>query len=81
MASNTQNHLVVGLCQLVQRLKLVLSKVPNRVGVSLPSPEDGKRSSFRNVFSTYFEFRTMDKSHKPGDSELSGVLLCLQEPE
>jgi hypothetical protein len=29
----------------------------NRVGVSLPSPEDGKRSSFRNVvFSSYLEF-------------------------
>jgi hypothetical protein len=28
---------------------LALSKGPNRVGVFLPSPEDGNRSSFRNV--------------------------------
>jgi hypothetical protein len=34
-----------------------LSKEPNRVGVSLPSPEDGNRSRFRNVvFSNYLEF-------------------------
>jgi hypothetical protein len=49
-----------------------LSKGPNRVGVSLPSPEDGDRSSFRNVvFSRYLEFRTMDEAHKPSDSECS----------
>jgi hypothetical protein len=30
-------------------LRLALSKGPNRVGVSFPSPEDGNRSSFRNV--------------------------------
>jgi hypothetical protein len=30
-------------------LRLPLSKRPNRVGVSLPSPGDGNRSSFRNV--------------------------------
>jgi hypothetical protein len=28
---------------------VALSKGPNRVGVSVPSPEEGKRSSFRNV--------------------------------
>jgi hypothetical protein len=43
---------------------------PNRVGVSLPSPEDGNRSSFLNVmFSGYLEFRTMHKVQKPGNSE------------
>jgi hypothetical protein len=40
------------------------------VGVSLPWPEDGDRSSFRNVvFSSYLEFWTIDKAHKSGDSE------------
>jgi hypothetical protein len=29
--------------------RLALSKEPNRVDVSLPSPEEGNRSSFRNV--------------------------------
>jgi hypothetical protein len=44
--------------------------LPNGVGISLPSPEDGNRSSFRNVvFSRYLEFRTMDKVHKPSDLE------------
>jgi hypothetical protein len=37
----------------LSRLRLVLSKEPNRVGVS-PSPEDGNRSGFRNfVFSSF----------------------------
>jgi hypothetical protein len=45
----------------VQWLTLVLSKRPNIVGASLPSPEDGNTSSFRNVaFSIYLEFRKMD---------------------
>jgi hypothetical protein len=36
--------------EVVQWLRLALSKGPNWVGVfSPPSPEDGKRSSFRNV--------------------------------
>jgi hypothetical protein len=40
-----------------------LIEVPNRVGVSLPSPEDGNRSSFRNVvFSSYLEFRNLSVS-------------------
>jgi hypothetical protein len=50
--------------------RLALSKGHNRVGVSLPSPEDGNRSSFRNVvFSSYLEFWTMHKAQKPSDSE------------
>jgi hypothetical protein len=32
-------------------LSLALSKGPNRVGVFPPSPENGSRSSFRNVVS------------------------------
>jgi hypothetical protein len=37
---------------------------------SLPSAVDGNRSSFRKVvFSSYFEFRTIDKVQKPNDSE------------
>jgi hypothetical protein len=48
-----------------------LSKGPNRVGVSLPSPEDGNRSSFLNVvfLLSYLEVRAMNKVHKPSDSE------------
>jgi hypothetical protein len=46
---------------------LALSKGPNRVCVSLPSPEDGNRSSFRNGIS--LEFRTMDKVKKPSDAD------------
>jgi hypothetical protein len=38
--------------------------------VSLPSPEDGNRSSFRkDVLSSYLEFRMMDKVQKPSNSE------------
>jgi hypothetical protein len=48
---------------------LSLSKGPNRVGVSFPSPEDGNRSSFRNaLLSSYLEFQTLDKAHIPSDS-------------
>jgi hypothetical protein len=57
---------------------LTLSKRPNRVGVPLLSPEDGKRYSFGNaVFSSYLEFRTMDNVHKPSDSEYSIIHLWL----
>jgi hypothetical protein len=39
---------------MVQQLRLALSKGPNRVGVSLPSPEDGNRCSFLHVaFSSF----------------------------
>jgi hypothetical protein len=55
---------------LVQWLMSVLSKGPNRVGVSLPSPEGRNRSSFRNVvFSSYLEFRKIDEVYKHIDSE------------
>jgi hypothetical protein len=46
-----------------KKLSLALSKGHNRAGVSLPSPEDGNRSSFQNVvFSSYLELHTMEKS-------------------
>jgi hypothetical protein len=51
-------------------LRLALSKEPNRVAVSLPSPEEGNRSSFRNAVFQYLEFRTMDKVQKPSNSKL-----------
>jgi hypothetical protein len=51
-----------------------ISKGPNRVGVSLPSPEDGNRSSFRDVvFSGYLEFQTMDRVLKLSESEYACV--------
>jgi hypothetical protein len=39
---------------IVQRLRLALSKAPNWLDASLPSPVDGNWSSFRNVFFVYF---------------------------
>jgi hypothetical protein len=54
----------------VQRLRLALARGPNRVGVSLPSPEDGNRCIFRNVVvRSYLEFRTIDNVQKPSNSE------------
>jgi hypothetical protein len=48
---------------------VAFSKGPNRVGVSFPSPEARNRASFRNVvFSSYLEFQTVDKVHKPSES-------------
>jgi hypothetical protein len=61
MVCNTRDYWVFGLCpssgilknttfrELVQWLRSALSKGPNRVGVSHPSPEGENRSSFRNV--------------------------------
>jgi hypothetical protein len=41
-----------------------------RVEVSLPSHEDGNRSGFRNVvFSSYLEFRTMDRVQNLSNSD------------
>jgi hypothetical protein len=60
-------RLVTGIALL---LRLAPSKGPSRVGVSVPSLVDGKRSSFRRVvFSSNLEFRTMDIVQKPSDSE------------
>jgi hypothetical protein len=59
----------------IQRLWLALSKASNRVGISLPTHEDGKTSSFRNVvFSSYLDLRMMDKVHKPTDYYNSSAL-------
>jgi hypothetical protein len=46
----------------VQNVRLALFEGPNRVGVSLLSPEDGSRSSFRNVV---FVFRIPDVGQSP----------------
>jgi hypothetical protein len=55
---------------IVRWLVLLLSKGSIRVGVFLSSPEDGNRHSFQNVvFYSSLEYRTMDKFHKPNDSE------------
>jgi hypothetical protein len=51
-------------------LGFALCEGPNRVGASLPSPEDVKRPSFKNVmFSSYLEFRMMDRAHNLSDCE------------
>jgi hypothetical protein len=58
------------MSRVVYCLRLGLSNGLNRVGVSLPSPEDGKKSIFQNVvFSSCLEFLAMDKIYKPIDSE------------
>jgi hypothetical protein len=50
----------------------------NRVDISLPSPEDGNKSSFQNVvFSSYLVFQMMDKVHKLNYSEYLSTLLVL----
>jgi hypothetical protein len=42
----------------------------NTVNISFPSPEDGNRTTLRNVeFSSYLEFRTMDEFLKLSDSD------------
>jgi hypothetical protein len=49
---------------------LALSEGPNRVDVSLLSPQDGNRPSFQNVvFSSYLEFSMMNKVQKSSNSE------------
>lgn len=54
----------------VQWMKLARSKDANRTGVYLPSPENGKKYTFRNaVFSVQLEFRTMDKTQDPNVSK------------
>jgi hypothetical protein len=51
---------------MAQWLRLALSKAPTIKGASLRSPEEGNRFSFRNVtFSSYLEFRTMDRFRNP----------------
>jgi hypothetical protein len=51
-------------------MTLGLSNGPNRVSVSVYSPEEGNRSSFRKVvLFVLFEFRTMDKVLEHGDRD------------
>jgi hypothetical protein len=52
-----------------------LSKGLNKIRVSLNSPDDGNRSGVRKVvLPRNLEFRTMDKVHKPSDSERCSML-------
>jgi hypothetical protein len=63
---------------LSQRLRLVPSKGPNGAGVSVLSHEEVNRYSFRNVvFSSYLEFRIMDKVHIPRVSVLYVIVRTL----
>jgi hypothetical protein len=71
IVSYSQNHWVSGLFptsgilnDYVHWLKLALSKGPNRVGVSIPSPEDGNIQFPNRCIFSYLEFRTMDKVQK-----------------
>jgi hypothetical protein len=51
-------------------VRTAVAKGTNRVGLFFRSPENLNRSIFRNVvFTSYLEFRTMVKIHKPSDSE------------
>jgi hypothetical protein len=62
----------------VQWLSLALFKGPSRVNITLLSPEDGHRSSPRNVvLSSYLEFRTWTKSTNP--AILTDVLVITLE--
>jgi hypothetical protein len=68
VSRNVTLTLALALTCALQWLQLALSKGPKSVGVS---PEDGRRSSFRNVvFLSYLDFLTMDKVLKPGGSEV-----------
>jgi hypothetical protein len=49
--------------------RLALPYGPNRVCVSFPSPEDGSRSSFQNIFLSYLELWMKDEVQEPSDSE------------
>jgi hypothetical protein len=82
---NIQNHWIPGLCpssgilntrkhnvsetESVQLLRLALSKVPNRVGVSLPHLKTEADPVSETLFSRYFEFWTMNKAHNPSDCD------------
>jgi hypothetical protein len=51
-------------------MSLAFPKGPNRVGASLLLPKDGLKSNLRKVvFTSYLEFRTMDKVQEPSDFE------------
>jgi hypothetical protein len=66
-----ESSTLLGPLEEVQWLMFGLSKDLNRVHISLPTPEDGNRSSFRNVmFPTCLEFRTIGNVRKPIDFEV-----------
>jgi hypothetical protein len=49
---------------------------PKRVAVSLLLPEDGNRSSFRNVvLSCYLQFRRMDEAHEVSGYEINFLFM------
>jgi hypothetical protein len=51
-------------------LSLVISNVPNSVGVCLHLPEDRNISRIRNLlFSTCLDFRTMNRVHTASDTD------------
>jgi hypothetical protein len=50
-----------------------LTSITGPVSVFFHSPEEGNRSSLGNVFSSYLEYQTMGKIHRPSDSG------CLQQ--
>jgi hypothetical protein len=58
-----------------QSFRLALPETPSIVDVSLHSPEDGNRASFRNVvFAIYLGFRMMHKVQRPSNSEPINLL-------
>jgi hypothetical protein len=56
-------------------LRLSLSKLPNRVGVPPPSPEDGNRPSLETL--CFLEYRAKDQVQKPSNSERKMLLIWL----
>jgi hypothetical protein len=56
------------MTRFVQWFRSALSKGPIKVDVFLPSPEDGNRSSFRNVVFLSLESLTMNKAQTRSNS-------------
>jgi hypothetical protein len=74
---------LLGSLEIVNPNHWTTARTPKRVYlyVFLPSPENRNRSSFRNfVFSSYLEFRTIDKVHKPSDSEHTRTMSTSEPP-
>jgi hypothetical protein len=65
----TEIHILLGTSERADLIHWGSAKGPNWVDVSLPSREEGNWSSFQDVvFSSYLEFRTMDKVNIPSES-------------
>jgi hypothetical protein len=65
-------------------VRLALSKGPNRVGVFLPSPEDGSIQFPKRCVFKFLEFQTMNRvqnpsnsKHKSSPAELRGRVLYI----